>query len=147
MDDKQVREWHEKVDAACQDASDKAGQPDGGGHDHAAVLVPIPDHMAELRDLYAKEADEGCSEFGRDEEGRVCFRIDACIVDALKAVWAAGYRTLGCCCGHGQGAGGMIAIDNGTFSREPRTRTQARYAHIHSGGDDPYRCRLCGAIR
>ena len=98
-------------------------------HVCGSVLVPIPNHMPEAQAMHADDVDD--VEFGRDERGRLCFIIDGCIVDALKAVWAAGYKTLGCCCGHGQNAGGIITIDNGTFSCTPRTGTQERYAAIH----------------
>lgn len=28
--------------------------------------------------------------------------LDRCLVPAIKAIWAAGFETLGCCCGHGK---------------------------------------------
>ncbi len=62
-----------------------------------AVLVPMPP--------WAKNYEAGHPEFGLDSEGRRCFQIDACIANALKAVWAAGFKTSGCCCGHGSGRG------------------------------------------
>lgn len=71
------------------------------------TLVPIPE-WARAREWF----DETHPEFGIDEEGRQCFAIDSCIVSALKAVWAAGFKTLGCCCGHGQGSG-VISLDLG----------------------------------
>lgn len=114
-------------------------------HDCGSVLVPIPAHMDSVLAVVKALADDATDvEFGRDEQGRACFRIDGCIVDALKAVWAAGYKTLGCCCGHGQNAGGIITIDNGTFSLAPRTGTQERYAAIHAtatAGRKP--CSVC----
>lgn len=112
------------------------------GHRCSSVLVPIPDHMEDVAWLVAELCDKpDDAEFGRDEEGRASFRIDGCIVDALKAVWAAGYRTLGCCCGHGQNAGGIITIDNGTFSLMPRTGTQETYTAIHTANMSRWRCR------
>ncbi len=100
-----------------------------------AVLVPIPAIMADLCDdpriLVACDTNDH-AEFGRDGQGRPCFLIDGCIEVALRAVWAAGFRTLGCCCGHGQNAGGIITIDTGTYSLEPRTGTQEIFAQIHT---------------
>lgn len=60
-------------------------------------LVPVPDLLAD----YREKADPAHPEFGHDANGEICFAIDACIVDAVKALWAAGIRTIGCCCGHG----------------------------------------------
>jgi len=105
-------------------------------HRHAEpcgqVLVPIPNHMADVRAPVADLCEDADNrEFGRDAEGRSCFRVDRCIAPALLAVWAAGFRTLGCCCGHGQDAGGIITLDTGTFSADPRTGTQERFAALH----------------
>jgi len=67
-------------------------------------LVPIPDFMR--NDPHCVfEFDPNHPEFGLDEEGRDCFRLDACIVPALLALWAKGIKTTGCCCGHGSGSG------------------------------------------
>jgi hypothetical protein len=108
-------------------------------HACGSILVPIPDHMPEARAAGESLCDdpEARYEFARDAEGRPCFAIDACIAPALLAVWAAGFKTLGCCCGHGQDAGGIITIDSGTFSAHPRTGTQERFAAIHEGHPDP----------
>lgn len=77
--------------------------------------------------------DETHPEFGRTDDGTPAFAIDACIADALLAVWTAGYRTLGCCCGHGQEAGGIITLDTaGAGQGEPVTQTQRRWAEIHT---------------
>ena len=35
--------------------------------------------------------------------------VDACIADAIEALWAAGVRTGGCCCGHN----GKVPFGNG----------------------------------
>lgn len=102
---------------------------------HTQTLVPIPDDL--LADI---DFDATHPEFGLDGAGRQCFAIDSCIVAALLAVWAAGYKTLGCCCGHGQVAGGIITIDTSDAGRAyagPRTPTQERYAEIHSSGRGP----------
>lgn len=37
--------------------------------------------------------------FNWDSESRLTY-VDACIVDQIKALWAAGIWTRGCCCGH-----------------------------------------------
>lgn len=74
---------------------------------HEKVLVPIPEFI---------KADPLCSsandpdvfddgEYAIDPEGRQCFMIDACLVPALIALWSAGVKTSGCCCGHGSGSG------------------------------------------
>lgn len=74
---------------------------------HTTILVPIPDFI---------KADPLCSsaanpevydggEYAIDSEGRQCFVIDACLVPAVQALWAAGIKTSGCCCGHGSGSG------------------------------------------
>lgn len=69
-------------------------------------LVPIPDFL----EWSITHFDPTHPEYGVDSAGRKCFRIDACIAPALKAVWAAGYKTLGCCCGHGGGSG-VISLE------------------------------------
>ena len=75
-------------------------------------LVPIPDL---LLPYYGDDSsfDPEHPEYGIDAEGRRCFVLDACIVPAVEAVWAAGMKTLGCCCGHGQRSGGVISLDTG----------------------------------
>lgn len=95
------------------------------------TLVPIP----EWADASTFDADH--PEYGIDADGRKCFAIDTCIVPALLAVWAAGYRTLGCCCGHGQVSGGVISgimtLDTGAPGyRGPRTETQRQMGRVHS---------------
>ena len=72
------------------------------------TLVPVPTH---LQADYAEDWLFGgdYSEFGVNEGGERCFAIDRCIAPAVKAVWAAGIKTTGCCCGHGDG-GGVVSI-------------------------------------
>lgn len=89
------------------------------------TLVPIPEWALE-------NFKAGHPEYGVNEEGRQCFRIDSCIVAALEAVWAAGFKTLGCCCGHGQGYG-VISLDLGMFDRPDWKKLM---------GD--HHCSLCG---
>jgi len=100
---------------------------------HEQTLVKIPGLCADYREE-ALHFDATHPEFGIDADGDKCFRIDSCIVPALLAVWAAGYRTLGCCCGHGQGAGGIITLD--TAHGKPKTGTQERFAELHATGRD-----------
>lgn len=73
-------------------------------------LIPIPEWAA----FNLEHFDPGHPEYGLDGEGRRCFQIDRCIAPALLAVWAAGFQTLGCCCGHGQDWG-VISLDLGLF--------------------------------
>lgn len=37
--------------------------------------------------------------------------IDACIADAIKHLWAKGYQTLGCCCGHNKANPSVVIAD------------------------------------
>lgn len=123
----------------CPRCQEPRKPPTTSAHACGTVLVPVPAHMPEAlarAEAICDRADAQ-EEFGRNEQGHACFRIDGCIVGALLAVWAAGFKTLGCCCGHGQAAGGIITIDSGTFSTTPRTGTQERYATIHAGHPDP----------
>src|SRR5437763_159536 len=67
-------------------------------------LVPIPDFIrSDPECIYEFDADS--DEFGINARGEECFRIDKCIVPALKALWSAGIKTTGSCCGHGSGSG------------------------------------------
>lgn len=76
----------------------------GGGREGCeAVLVPIPDFVFEAGGIY--EFDPEHPEYGLDEEGRRCLRLDVHIVPAIKTLWAAGIVTRSCCCGHGSGWG------------------------------------------
>lgn len=72
----------------------------------AQTLIPIPEWATWNWDNF----DVTHPEYGLDSQGRKCFQIDSCIVPALLAVWEAGFKTLGCCCGHGQGRG-VISLD------------------------------------
>lgn len=38
--------------------------------------------------------------------------VDACIAPTVEALWAAGHRTLGSCCGHGRQRPSLV-LDNG----------------------------------
>jgi len=58
------------------------------------------------------EFDPKHPEYGLNELAEECFRIDRCIAPALKALWAAGIKTTGSCCGHGSGSGviGLLTL-------------------------------------
>lgn len=77
-----------------------------------STLVPIPPLLLPYYQGPG-QWDPTHPEYGIDAEGRKCFAIDSCIVAAVQAVWAAGIKTLGCCCGHGQRSGGVISLDTG----------------------------------
>lgn len=66
-------------------------------------LVPIPAFLLEPDIHYG----EGTAhpEFGHNNNGEPCFRLDRCIIPAVQALWDAGVKTTGCCCGHGSGHG------------------------------------------
>lgn len=98
----------------------------------SAILVPIPEWDVHGRSV-AAHAGEDNLEFGRDEHGQSCYKMDACIVPALEAVWAAGFKTLGCCCGHGSGRG-VISLDLG-FSDRPAEERQ-----------EQHHCTVCGLL-
>jgi len=95
-----------------------------------STLVPIPPHLPESLEHF----DATHPEYGYDAEGRKCFRMDGCIVDAVLAVWAAGFKTLGCCCGHGSGHG-VISLDLGLYERTDGPELLLRH-----------HCSLCGQL-
>lgn len=72
------------------------------------TLVPIPDLLADVRE----RVDPAHPEYGHLDDGTPCFAIDSCIVKVVQALWVAGVRTLGCCCGHGSGHG-VISFETG----------------------------------
>lgn len=59
------------------------------------VELPRPQHMMGDRDSL--------------QEWTIC--IDKCLVDEIKALWAAGIWTTGCCCGHNK-LNGYIGVIN-----------------------------------
>jgi hypothetical protein len=67
---------------------------------NCAVLVPIP-RFLEPYVYFNPEHPE----FGIDEQGRRCLAIDACMVDALQALWDREIPTISACCLHGEGEG------------------------------------------
>lgn len=89
------------------------------------TLVPIPAFI--LADPLCSSAarpevfDGG--EYATDDQGRRCFVIDTCLVPALTALWAAGVKTSGCCCGHGTGSGVIGLITD--YDRNGKHLTEA----------------------
>jgi hypothetical protein len=83
---------------------------------YETALVPIPDFIK--ADPLCSSADRpevfDGGEYAIDDKGRECFVIDACLVPALQALWDAGVKTSGSCCGHGSGSGviGLITDYN-----------------------------------
>lgn len=70
-------------------------------------MVPIPDLLADARERF----DAAHPEYGHGINGEPAFALDRCIVPAVKALWAQGIRTIGCCCGHGSGHG-VISLES-----------------------------------
>ena len=52
----------------------------------------------------------GWAYWREDERKTVC--VDACIVDAVRALWDAGIWTVGSCCGHGNPDKRTILVEN-----------------------------------
>jgi hypothetical protein len=129
---------------------------------NCAVLVPIPTF---LEPYVYFNADH--PEFGIDEQGRRCLAIDACMVDALLALWDREIPTISACCLHGEGEGVITlprvvepgtelpkpnwlqrdeALDRLEASEQEAARLRAACLedraddHLYLGG---YRCRLC----
>lgn len=93
------------------------------------LLVPIPDFLkADYAYIFESGEHGPHKEFDIDTEGRQCFAIDACIVPAVLAMWEAGIRTVGSCCGHGSGHG-VISFDlpNGGDVERRRNQTNSFY--------------------
>jgi hypothetical protein len=63
------------------------------------VLIPIPEFLKTYDPDLNKIRNNG--EFGANDYGEACFKIDECIVELLKWIWSKGIITTGCCCGHG----------------------------------------------
>ncbi len=40
--------------------------------------------------------------------------VDRCIIPQIEALWAAGVKTLGCCCGHGKTSPSIVINENST---------------------------------
>ena len=85
----------------------------------ATELVPIPqllwDHGGvKMRERHGDDSDWGFDpthpEYGINDAGEKCLRLDACIIPAIQALWAAGIVTVSCCCGHNNPAGGVISV-------------------------------------
>lgn len=100
-------------------------------------LVPIPDHLRPEVDF-----DAAHPEFGIDAEGRECISLDACLVPAIKALWAAGVVTVGCCCGHGSGKG-VVSLK--TKVRIWRMRCHS-CPHAWEANRGEWTCPVCGSL-
>jgi hypothetical protein len=61
------------------------------------VLVPIPEKIMP----YIYEWDPNHSEYGVNENGEKCLRLDKCIVPLIQKLWDGDFNTTSCCCGHG----------------------------------------------
>ena len=68
---------------------------------NGGIPVPLPD------DIYPEK-----------ELRYVC--IDMCIIDQIKALWAVGCQTLGCCCGHGKTRPSVIVACSHTLEEIDR---------------------------
>lgn len=68
-------------------------------------VVVLPDFIA--GQYRAEQFEHNGLEFVLTDEGERAIRVDACIVDALKAVWATETKTWASCCGHGTSNGYM----------------------------------------
>ena len=92
------------------------------------------------------------------ENRTVC--IDQCIVEQVKALWAAGYETLGSCCGHSKEGPSVIMAEG--YAQEEITQKivptlatdsrewlimQRRLAGVASSHDPNYQPRLIGSVR
>lgn len=67
-------------------------------------LVPIPNFIKQDQRCIS-QFDPTHPEFGINNKGEECFRIDECIAKTLETLWSAGIKTTGSCCGHGSGSG------------------------------------------
>lgn len=78
------------------------------------TLVPIPQYLK-----HSVSFDATHPEFGVDDFGQECFRIDSCIVPAITALFTNGVVTRGCCCGHGSGTGVISLVTEEYDAGEP----------------------------
>lgn len=98
------------------------------------VLVPIPatmmtEHVAEV--FLCLDGLPLHPEYGINENGSKCFRLDRCIVPAIEALWDAGIQTSACCCGHRPDGQGVISLlcepfDNDTAEVRRKYTLQAQ---------------------
>lgn len=87
------------------------------------VSIPIPDFL--MNDAIREGLLTAHPEYAHDDAGVPCFRLDRCIAPAIEALWAAGIRTRGCCCGHGSGHG-VISLVTEARDRDARDRAAGR---------------------
>lgn len=69
------------------------------------LLVPIPDWLEAVGGIH--QFDPTHPEYGLDDQGRRCLRLDRCLVPAIEALWERRIVTTSCCCGHGEGPGSI----------------------------------------
>lgn len=102
-------------------------------------LVPIPEFLrSDYQDVFAAgEAGPG-REFDFDAEGRQCFALDECIVPAVQILWAAGIKTLGCCCGHGSGHGVVSILTESAEGKDPIESARGYYRRLAALRPEPF---------
>ena len=71
-------------------------------------LVPIPEFL--MTEQIKRGLLSAHPEYAHNVDGTPCFVLDKCIVPAVRALWNAGIRTIGCCCGHGS-RHGVISLE------------------------------------
>lgn len=99
---------------------------------NSSVLVKIPDFL--LRPDIHYGHGTAHPEWGHNADGEPCFRIDACIAPALQALWDAGVRTIGSCCGHGSGHG-VISLETDPTPATPAPPPAPPQSHDPAGRD------------
>jgi len=75
------------------------------------TLVPIPQFL----EPFVTTFDPAHPEYGIDNEGRRCLRLDDCIIPAITALWTREIPTISCCCLHGEGFG-TITLPRATLA-------------------------------
>jgi hypothetical protein len=109
-----------------------------------SALVPIPPLLWDAGAVY--KFDESHPEYGINEAGERCLRLDACIVPAVQALWTAGIVTLSCCCGHGD-PWGVVTIQTqvGVGQRGAIVMRAERFEEMERAEADLARGKLAGA--
>ena len=72
----------------------------------------IPHTCPEECDTCRAKIPEPYSEplIGEESNDALCITVDRCCIPDLQALWAAGARTVCCCCGHGDPDAAMIVV-------------------------------------
>lgn len=63
--------------------------------------------------------------------------VDTCLVPEITALWMAGIRTTGCCCGHNK-ANGFIGVDFADIPRMKAMGYMVRPNECRPGGEDSF---------